>query len=113
MLRMSLVATKDFLRIKMETISQTRLGNQVFWRAWIRFNLLANLIHEYVQVFHFVTVIRAPDCLEKLSVWNRDIGMRCQVVKQIELFRCEAYIFSEHGNVVCSQIDFNVIEDYH
>ena len=55
--------SKEHLRIQRKSISDTRVSDQVTGIARVSFDLLPYLIHEDVQIFDFISVVRSPNGL--------------------------------------------------
>src|SRR5450432_1853053 len=70
-------------------MTEPRLCQNVSRPRRIRLDFLPQLIHKYSQVFYFVTIVRAPHCLENLVMRQDFLRMYDEIVQQIELRRCK------------------------
>ena len=95
---------------QMEAVADARFSENVSWLVRFGFDLRSELIDDHVQILYFVAVVRAPHGLKDIAVRDSHVGVRDQVLKNLEFFEPQWYIASVDGGMVTSEIDLDFIK---
>src|SRR5262245_32384629 len=69
---------------RVEPIADPRFGLDELWIFRVRFDLLAQVYHNYPKIIDLVAIVRPPYGLQEFSMRNCMICMLCQVPKDVE-----------------------------
>src|SRR3981081_1181924 len=92
---------------QVQTVADPRFGQEVRGAGRLRFDLLSQLVDDHTKVVNLVSVVRAPDRLQKLAMGEHLVRVRDQVSEQLELLWREVHVAAARADLSRVEIDFN------
>ena len=103
-----LLACRPDSLARFETISHPGLRQNVFGRAGVGLEFLAQLSHEDPKVLVLLNAIAPPHCVENCTVREYFVGMLGHENQHIELLGSEPHLFSRHRNRMGIEVNAEV-----
>src|SRR5678809_1344280 len=93
---------------RLESVTDPRLGEDVFWVGRIRLELFAKLSDKDAEIFSLFSVIAAPDRAEQFVMGEYGARMLDHKKQKFELLRCQMYLASFDQGLVSCRINLKI-----